>query len=364
MPSLAHVSDTISRVTSSHDPTISNRVAIGQARFLDGRSGSRQPVPIIAVVSGEAGEWLRLFRVQERQLGWRGDEASPGRVFLSTPYVLNKAECWWTAGLGNIQQVRFAQSGPEAGSWLAIRQVTGTTILRPLYCRHPVIPSGPSRYGQRSVPSRLDPHPVVTISIDQTGDVPHADVTFNPWYQNQIGIIDQRGQWSVWNIEGRRRKRDLRRAVLDCSGALYDGVAASEFAVLDVADGWGAICWVGSIYTLAAFTRRQMALFDLVRRPPVRLETADLALTGTARWILGVRRSPFNDTHIFVLTSSQIFWLEVRGAAAADDDNDRSIDQKRPSACKIILSWIHSRHEEDISLQLEIAGRPDSTLTD
>ncbi|KAI9928509.1 hypothetical protein MW887_001723 [Aspergillus wentii] len=33
-----------------------------------------------------------------------------------------------------------------------------------------------------------------------TGGFAHADVTFNPWYQKQFAIVDERGNWGLWEI--------------------------------------------------------------------------------------------------------------------------------------------------------------------
>ncbi len=104
------------------------------------------------------------------------------------------------------------------------------------------------------------------------------------------------------------------------------------------------------MFTLAVFNRHQMAVYDLRRRPATQLKATDLGLGKTPTWILDVKRSPVDDEHLFVLTTSHIFWSEVKGAT---DEGPAAQDQ---AEVKILLSWWHYRHPEDTSLQLDVSS--------
>ncbi|KAI9794828.1 MAG: hypothetical protein M1816_002956 [Peltula sp. TS41687] len=344
LPSLAQFSEVITDATSTHDPTISARIAIGEARDVENQRSGLRTIPLLAVVSGLAGESLRLLRIEKVKLGWE-NQASLNTAALNAPDFTGGEEGWWAGAGGPIKQVCSSQKQGRGGSWLALRQLNSTTILRPLYHRIPVFPSRLSQDANPLPPSRMNANALVTLPMSRTGGSPHSDVTFNPWYNRQFGIVDHEGHWSVWNVEGERVKRDTYRAKLEQGGPINEyEVERNERAPTD---GWGGICWVGNVYTFAVFGRRDFAMFDLSHNPALRLPVPDIGLSDASRWILDVKASPTNENHLFVVTTSQIFWLEV--VCAAENKGEQS-------KCTILLSWRHSRYEEDTSLQLSVVA--------
>lgn len=350
LPSLAHISDAVTRVSSLHDPTTSCRLAVGEAWDVNYVASGHRTIPIMAVVAGHASDAVRLFTIQERQLGWEdGRRSSSTR--LNMPYVAAGDEGWWKSNHGKVQQICFASDQGRGASWLAVRQLNSTTVLWPLYRRTPRFPTFPGRCKQIHPRSHLDPNPLVTLSIQETGGVPHADVAFNPWCHRRLAVLDRNGHWTVWRIEAGTPEGLPCDVQLDRSGCVYD--PTSKQVGTNNADGWGTVCWAGDLNTILVFTRRHVAVLDVRIQPPAHLQTPDLRLAGTSGWILDAQRSPVNESHMFTVTTFQIFWLEVIGA-----DRARSAESL-PSGCRVLLAWRHSRHEEDTSLRLSIVNHQD-----
>ncbi|EAW22981.1 uncharacterized protein NFIA_016770 [Aspergillus fischeri NRRL 181] len=131
--------------------------------------------------------------------------------------MIGDAECTeWSAGGAPVRQICFARTVEEKPTWAAARFPHSTIVFRPLYRRKPVsvhiYQDGDPVVPSHTQSSRLDANPLIEISHSQTGGYGHADVTFNPWYQKQLAIVDERGNWSVWEMVGRhRRELELKR---------------------------------------------------------------------------------------------------------------------------------------------------------
>lgn len=347
LPAHAQVSEAVTSVTRVHDSIISTRLAFGEAWNPDHKLSGKRIVTIVAIVSGAVGETVRLARAPGRHLGW--DKKS--KLLLRGPDVINGEHCRWTGSFAPVRQVCFAQSKGRPGSWFAVRQANATTIFRPQFHRKAVVPLwAEPEYG--FMPSRMDANPIVSIPIGRTGTSAHADVTFNPWYHPQVAILDESGRWSIWNIEGTRNKRNTYKAILEKNGSIQQSETEDSEEV-KASDGWARLSWVTDVHTLVICDRRTLQIINLKPDLAVTLPAPDLALTRTSGWVLDLKRSPVDDSHIFVLTSFQIFWIEVVSVAAADQGNT-----KLPGG-RILLSWRHFRHGEDISLQLNVVNEVD-----
>ena len=155
-------------------------------------------------------------------------------------------------------------------------------------------------------------------------------------------------------MEGQKKKRNLYDAKARQSGCVLDN-SSDEGANGDAAgeDGWASICWAGDASTLVVCNRRHLAVFDLKSDPPARLKAPHLDLVRTPNWILDMRRSPINNNHLFVVTTSQVFKLEVNG------NNPDIGNGNRKAGARILLSWRHFRDGDDTSLRLEVLGSHD-----
>ncbi|KZF25521.1 hypothetical protein L228DRAFT_280758 [Xylona heveae TC161] len=344
---LAKISEVASTVTDTYEPTSAELLAIGTAEDVDNQKSGTSTVSIAAVAGGELGETVILVHLRKEQLGWKGYKGT--RLSVQTFGDGEKAP--WQGDSGPVRQICFAESDGEGAGWLAVRFNTYTAILRPAFRRKfsasfAFDPSVPSANHRRT---QIDPNPILTLQCGETGGAPHADVTFNPWYQRQFAVIDQEGNWSIWNAEGRFWKRRTFRGDAGKKGNIFEGLDEKKLLPnMKQTDGWARICWAANVKTIAMCTRRHFAVFNLAEQP-VRLNCPELGMIRSTSWFLDMKRSPANGSHVFVLTSTHLYWLDVSGPEDAFDE-----DQGR-SAVKILMSWRHYRSQDDTSLQMHLS---------
>lgn len=347
LPGLAQVSEVVDDVTSSHDPVRSKLLAIGEAVDSDSKRRGLKTLSVAAVAGGGAGEAVRLILLTKHKLGWEGSK----NIQLSTFSSEGGEEGWWYGNGSPIQQLVFAEAQGRPSSWLAVRHHGAISVLRPELRRDPGILSLAQSPSIRNTPSRLNANHVVTLSIGQAHNVPFSDVAFNPWYNQQIATIDQEGAWAVWDIEKVEKQAKGRRfwTVKQIRlGRLLDGLPEGETSTSSLLDGWGVVLWAGDLSTIIVASRRMLAVFDITGDPR-RLLAPNIVSTTTAEWILDVKRSPKDSTHVFVTTTSSIFWLQVTSSAHTHHGEEVAV------GAKCLLSWRHFRDPEDISLGLEVA---------
>lgn len=340
------LSRAITAVTDTCDLTPSTLFCLGNAVDLESdRAGSRI-IPIAAVACGENGYSLAFHRIDDELVNLEREKRYRTRV----PSIGSVDPGLWIGSGAPIQQIKFSQPVEEAASWMAARFSNSTVIFRPLYHRGRV----PASFAKNaSQPPRmpvqnslLDPNPIVEISSSKTGGHPHADVTFNPWYQKQIGVIDKRGDWSLWNISNKQRRKDG-FADRTISGSLpwVDNEGNRSFNDGGRYDGWASIEWIGGVDKLIACDRRCIILY-LIESVPIRSLPIELGLRQKSEWILDIKRSPANMSHVFILTTSRVFWLDVsHDLVSLDAGNTTS------SLCPQ-LSWHHFRDADDTTLRL------------
>ncbi|KAK4983411.1 hypothetical protein LTR66_008834, partial [Elasticomyces elasticus] len=345
LPLLERTSDAIDSVVSQHDPTKGDLLSFGTA-YDEASHGTFQRT-LAAVPSGIAGENLRLVYVGHEDQGWEKNKS----IWLDVPHF-SRESGWWAGDGAPIQQVCFAQLADGAvalnSTLLAVRFPTATCIFSPIFRRTATVTSHPLR----KPPSRIDPNMCSTLPITSTGNAPHADVSFNPWYQKQFGIVDREGTWSIWHLERNRESKGQTRRGRGyrisevCRAAVsgeVDDHSKTKEQVVD--DGWARIVWAGDVHTVAVCSRRELAVYDICSKP-VRLQSPNLGIQGTAHWILDVRKSPVNQNHLLILTSTHVSWLSISRLGDSGRDGCDS------HGAKVVLSWRHYRDTEDISIRM------------
>ncbi len=350
LPGLAQISEAVTGLTSSHDPAVSELLAFGQAAIVEKTRRGAGTVPIAAIAGGAAGEAVRLVLLRKEQSRWEDSE----HIGLSFFTIKGGEEGWWSGNGTPIQQLVFGDMDDEATPWLAVRYGGTISILQPLLQRGIFAPEL-TRPGRLQYPaSRLDPNHVVTLPIQRSGGVPIVDVTFNPWDNQQIATLDQCSRWTVWDIEMKARKMGVWTIKRSMEGTHSNDSKQNDGESKIIADGWGAVLWAGDMNTIVVATRTKLAVYD-IRDDPEELSVPNIFSRLAIYWILDVKTSPSDLNHVFVLTTSSIFWLHI---STVRDEGD---SKESKSGARCLLSWKHFRDPGDISLRMNIVLSSENT---
>ncbi|KAJ9658374.1 hypothetical protein H2201_007814 [Coniosporium apollinis] len=349
---LSNAAITSGAVTSAvehYDPLKGDIIAYGKAADIDNGRGKGK-IQIAAVAGGAAGEALRLIQVRRKRQGWDQDYS----IALEVPDLESGDTGWWAGGSAAIQQVCFSHSNDDKSNFLAVRTLRATHIFRPQYYRDLVPPTARHGTHVHCPASRVYANPILSLPVHATG-VSHADVGFNPWYQQQFAIVDRDGKWSVYDIEGSRRTSSY-KAVPFRSGALLSDLKLQGGDSSGAAreDGWMRVLFT-DVNHVTVCSRRQFGIFDL-RGESVRLKSPGFSMERSPGWFLDVRRDPVNDGHVVVLTSTHLFLVCLDGVSMGNDSSQST------SKARIVLSWRHFRDAEDITMQLSVFADDEDTL--
>ena len=343
------VSRALTDAITDYNPNLAERLAFGSARSLldnDIRSGYAT-VPIAAYVTGRNGEDLKLVRIGSESVDVSDSNGNDARV--SIPCISDQNQAEWSGNGDQIQQICFAATSTNAAAWMAVRLLSSITVFTPLLHRRPV--QGRSSRCHPSTP--LDANPVLTLPISRTGGHPPADVAWHPLDQQQLAVVDQHGNWSIWQIEGKRSltSRVLFRMRLLTSAKLYtwDGEGKKPAGVKPYHDGWHRICWLsgpdGAINTILVSNRRSSTVYSTFGRMIQRLDL-QLGPLREAQWILDVNTSSTYPGRCFILTSTRLFWFSVR-----------TVDESKEPTRDVLeshLSWRHFRCRGDVTMSLTV----------
>ena len=338
---LAQTSEAVSEVTASHDPTVSELLAFGQAIDITREKSGVRTVPIVAIAAGAAGELLRLVRLKEEQVGWGGENFT-----LDNLTAKNGEKGWWTGNGTPIKQLVFAEAQGHLGYWLAVRYHGAVSIFRPLLRSDPEFTTSHGT-GRAHLPSsRLDVNHVVTLPEN---GAPFSDVTFNPWNHQQVATIDQEGSWSVWVVDATTRFKQKGRGTISkiSNGHIFDDEKQDYAPFRPMLDGWGAVLWAQNPNIIAVAGRTAFAVFDIETSSRQAL-VPELTSSRTGDWILDVKKSSRDPSSVFVATSLCVYWLHI----SKPEQMSGTAELKSNAQC--LLTWKHFRDREDTSLRLNI----------
>ena len=340
----ALLSEAVTNITAIYEPIASELFDLGTAT----NTASLQqvpPIPIAAIVAGSGCELIRLVSLCRKHLSWDGDEAFGIHCLTAS----GGEQGWWKANGGPIYQICFAAKDEgERGSLIAVRYQGAISILQPTLRRDVFSPNQNAMQNFLLPASRLDANEIVNIHARELSSLPFADVSFNPWNHKQIAVIDQAGAWNVLELKSPvKDQKDQKTWQVKkiCSGCL-EPVVGSD-ATRSLSDGWARILWINDSQMLLIASRRSFNLV-MINRSMQELDLPDLSLAKSTDWILDVKRVPGIPGHIFLVTSTRLFWLEARIIRDAEDSSDLK------ASLSILLCWIHYRNPDDTSLCLNV----------
>ncbi|KAF2767992.1 hypothetical protein EJ03DRAFT_383651 [Teratosphaeria nubilosa] len=312
---LACVSEAVESLASVHDPTVGSLLSFGLVRS----EADQRLVEIAAFASGATGGDLRLIQIRKQRRGWRDSK----NAWLEMPVVNGEKSTWHGDGAA-IRQVCFGTTVDSSQNFLAVRLHTKTIVFRPIIRRKAL--SG-------TEDSRLDANPRLELCWEKTGKVPHAHVSFNPWFNRQFGIVDQAGKCNVWEVMG---WTDMSaECIFTC--AVDDDCTGRKA----VDDGWARILWVGDLMTFAACTRRKLVISSLDSGVTRNIDI-DVCHNDKNDWLLDMATLPYHLDHLCVLTPTHVLVILVTGDAAL--------------ATRKVLRLRHYRSPDDLTLSLVIDG--------
>ncbi|KAK5734865.1 hypothetical protein LTR17_008637 [Elasticomyces elasticus] len=316
---LLRVSEAIESASARHDPLQGELLAIGTVPA----EALHSTLTLAALPSGPTGGDMRLVQMQMQRHGW--DDTKD--AWIKVPTIHGMEAEWHGEGVP-IQQICFAHAIEGSDAFIATRMPTRTVVFRPA-----VRSRGPSAWA-------LDANICFQVSIESTGGIPHADVAFNPWYTRQFGMVDQAGDWSVYELEGLASTKSK----LVCRSDLPTGISRP------VDDGWGRIAWVGNPSTIAVCTRRQLDLYNIAGQDSNKSNSIATMPSVGSSWYLAMVQVTSHSAHLAVLTSRHILLYHVK------------TDDTGAIHAKTLLELRHFRNPEDTTLTLAVFTLEDATL--
>ncbi|KAL9129087.1 MAG: hypothetical protein Q9217_002359 [Psora testacea] len=338
---LGQVSEAVTNATANHDPTVSTLVAFGKATNAS-KAGTRlRELPCVAIAAGPGGELIRLVLLRRQQLGWEGHKGFGVQLLTAA----GGEQGWWRGNGSPIQQLVFA-ADPDAskGTLLAVRYNGAISILQPMLHPSHISPVTSAAECFQTPASRVGTTHIVTIVARDGSGVPFADVAFNPWDHHQVATIDQAGAWIIWGLTPSKIKEGgIWRSKSVSNGHIQSGDKVDSPSSRLTDDGWAKILWATDFRTLLV---------------PTAINVPDLALAQSADWILDVKRCPTNPGQIFAVTSTRLFWLAI--TVVGDTKEARGLHLN----VAVLLSWVHYRSPNDMSLHLELVEDGEETIGD
>jgi hypothetical protein len=340
---------------------------------------------------GESGHILRIASLQSEEAGWPDEQAA---IRLAIKDVGEEGQ-WCENGLP-ISAVKFAicHRRYQPLRWLVVQKATSTTILEPEIRRIPTSAASSVLDLPTRGPLRIAPNPLVTLSADQTGGISQSGISFNPPSQAgppQIAIIDQAGNWTVWDIAGNRfaRNKNL-RPILRNRGNIFAGAVAGAALPWTRVMACHKIFWISRSKEQNQSHTPPISPSESTNRPPlshkpfdyrrarldIQTDASRSELLLLSDWsalqvfdmetgktgprfsivkvnkgeiIMDVQSCPISPSQVFVLTTTALLWIQIM--QTSDDSGFRPVVQ---------VSTPHYRRTRDNFASLSVSPRFDT----
>ncbi|KAH7133312.1 RNA polymerase I-specific transcription initiation factor RRN6-like protein [Dactylonectria estremocensis] len=299
---------------------------------------------MLAAATGEAGELLRLTRIDESKWQWGKDTNVALNLSVIDPDDPDEEAIWMSDGL-TISQIKFATSLARYNSvrWILVQKQTSTAILQPEYYKVPVAQKQPTDLNDQQRPSRIDPNPLMTLPHKRTGGNAHTDVAFNPGTNKQppqLAIMDECGYWTVWNVLGiNTHGKNTMRPSIDTCGHISEGFLneiptspafpADKHGLLFVGTAELDDFWDDSEETMGfarrsrhilLWSREKFEVVDLVSKTALPKLPRLTTTKAKPDLILDIQVSPVNQNQIFVLSMQHLYWIDLFPPATEEEE--------------------------------------------
>jgi RNA polymerase I-specific transcription initiation factor RRN6 len=333
LPDIALVSAAISSTASTYDPLIGDLLSFASIT----PRGRHEAWRIAAFPTGETGSVLQLAILDDERHGW----ATEPKSWVEGRTLKNAESGFWNEEAAPIQQICFAHAG-DTRPFLAVRLPTRSVLFHPDYHRQPCA-SAASPFYHLPV-SSIQPHPILSISQEDTEGFAHVGIAFNPDFQFQFALVDQGQRWSVWDI--------VHRPILGAYSAsrlLFGQIDELEEDEEEAnrEDGWAKILWVADVTTLLVCNRRHLSIVSYQGGSASYLSCPQLFSKRSADWILDVKRHPRDRSRVFVLTSTRLTLISITAPS-------QLLPGAGEAGAVALASWRHYRGAEDFTLQMSV----------
>ncbi|KAF8469012.1 RNA polymerase I-specific transcription initiation factor RRN6-like protein [Kalaharituber pfeilii] len=304
LPDLIEESQIITANTEINDPSVGKLLAVGSAIRTGSNGDSGETVQTITYATGAVGSEIGIGKVVDERFEFEGQKG----VSLTAP-ALETSEKSAYKFASQVRQICTARRYSEESfkSLIGVRTASASVVLKQEY--------------HSNHKNKLTCSPVFELTASNTGGSIHSDIAFNSRNENQLGVVNERGAWFVFDIHEKGKKITTGTELLDFPQGYL----------------WGKIQWGVNENSLIVANRSRLALFDIRAQPPgISFLSVNNSAEGT--WVMDFCSDSVSDNsnHILLLTSSSLVWLDVRMPG------------------KKLLSCNHYRHPDDISLKMEV----------
>ncbi|CAK7198951.1 hypothetical protein SEUCBS139899_001619 [Sporothrix eucalyptigena] len=330
---------------------------------------SREPFGrlALAMATGQSGHALRIVQVRREDWGWHHD----GTESMKLSSIDTEDEGHWCDNALSINQIKFTSSGDNNGGtqtkkpprWILAQTAAETIIFQPTVHGTPVQRKLCACDHDVRGPNYITADPLIRIPTKETGGRAHCDVSFNPATGSkppQLVIIDEAGQWSVWNIVGSTHARKvILLPFLHTRGIFIDSITPNPSipTVNDLGHMY-RVSWLPTAAssadesiqsnTLLIGSATSVSITNIDKKDtPIRIfnATHNVGLDN----VVDIHVSPSNASHVYVLTTTTIFWLDISQLMAAPLSGKSKT--KKPL---LLLSCPHLRSSIDKTMKLTL----------
>ena len=348
----------------------------------------------LAMATGQSGHALRIVQVRREHWGWHPE----GSATLRLANIADAAnEGHWCDNALSINQIKFTSSGgsdnddgsgegkatkKKPARWVLVQTAAETIVFQPTVHGVPVPENKACACDHDHVrrgPSYLTADPIVRIPALETGGRAHCDVAFDAATDTRpprLAIIDEAGQWSVWNIVGSTHARkNILLPFLHVRGTFADGLSPGPTSGPTSGPAMPAmparhslghlhrVAWLppselpaqSSTLLLGSATAINVTSLDK-KDAPLRIFNATHSVGLDS--VVDVQVSPTNASHVFVLTTTTIFWLDLTTTLNTAIAPGKYAKTRKPL---LLLSCPHLRSPVDKTMKLALTRTKTTT---